>query len=74
MKLKQWADALQSFVLRALSSLFLTYLAVYVELYTFAITHGTYELKCETNQGYSVAALLVWWLCFHLLVYRKEQS
>lgn len=71
MKLKVWADALQGFILRALSSFFLTYLAVVFELYSFAITHETHDLKCTIGRLYWVFFIQLW-ACFHLLLYRKD--
>ena len=72
MKLKAWADALQRFVLRVLSSFFLTCLVFHGECAMFATTSDVHDLVCVFWQGYLVALCTIW-LCFHLLLYQKEQ-
>lgn len=69
--MKAWADAFQRFIWRAASSFFLTYLAIEAELGVFGAMHDTRELVCTFWQVYIGAIALVW-ICFHLLLHRKD--
>lgn len=71
--MKDWADSVQAFLVRVMSSFFITFFSLHFELSLFATTHDTQDILCVRYWPGLIAASCALWFCFHLLIYRKDQ-
>lgn len=70
--MKHWADSAQAFLLRVMSSLFITSLLLHCELALFSAVRDTYEIVCVNYWPGLVIASAAAWFGLHLLIYRKN--